>query len=229
MSNHMGRSAPLPRVVQIGFHKCGTRSLERLFRGAGHRVVKFKVRRPFCRSRIAALLIRENLRASRKAFAGLEDFTFYADLIYQSDDDAFEPIRHFREIMGDYPDTILLLNVRQREDWIKSRLKHSHGEFLRRVMRQRGTDSVEEIASAWREEWDAHLADVRAFMADRPLQLVEFDLDNDSVQALIGQFPAYRLRDEDWEDIGRTRGVRRNPVLDRLKRLWAHVRWRPSD
>ena len=228
MSNDMSGSAPLPRVVQIGFHKCGTRSLERLFRGAGHRVVKFKVRRPFRRSRNAALLIRENLRAGRKAFAGLEDFTFYADLIYQSDDDAFEPIRHFREIMRDYPDTILLLNVRRREDWIKSRLKHSHGEFLRRVMRQRGTDSVEAIAAAWRQEWDTHLAEVRAFMADRPRQLVEFDLDNDSVQALIERFPAYHLRAEDWNDIGRTRGVRRNPVVARLKRLWAHVRWRPS-
>lgn len=229
MSTDTGRSAPLPRVVQIGFHKCGTRSLERLFRGAGHRVVKFKVRRPLRRSRNAALLMRQNLAAGRKAFAGMEDFTFYADLIYQSDDDAFEPIRHFREIMRDYPDTILLLNVRKREDWIRSRLKHSHGEFLRRVMRQRGTDSAEEIAAAWRQEWDTHLAEVRAFMADRPGQLVEFDLDHDSVQALVDRFPAYGLRAEDWEDIGRTRGVQRHPVVAGLKRLWAHVRWRPSD
>jgi len=228
MSPDPDRSAPLPRVVQIGFHKCGTRSLEQLFRGAGHRVVKFKLRRPFRRSRNAALLIRENLAAGRKAFAGFEDFTFYADLIYQSDDDAFEPIRYFREIMRDYPDTILLLNVRRREDWIRSRFNHGHGEFLRRFMRQRGIDSPEEIVAGWREEWDSHLANVRAFMADRPEQLVEFDLDNDSVQVLIKRLPEYRLRTEDWRDIGRTRGVRRHPLVARLKRIWAHVRWRPS-
>jgi len=228
MSPDPDRSAPLPRVVQIGFHKCGTRSLEQLFRGAGHRVVKFKLRRPFRRSRNAALLIRENLAEGRKAFAGFEDFTFYADLIYQSDDDAFEPIRYFREIMRDYPDTILLLNVRRREDWIRSRFNHGHGEFLRRFMRQRGIDSPEEIVAGWREEWDSHLANVRAFMADRPEQLVEFDLDNDSVQVLIKRLPEYRLRTEDWRDIGRTRGVRRHPLVARLKRIWAHVRWRPS-
>lgn len=228
MSEDAGRSVPLPRVVQIGFHKCGTRSLEQLFRGAGHRVVKFKLRRPFRRSRNAALLIRENLAAGRKAFAGFEDFIFYADLIYQSDHDAFEPIRHFREIMRDYPDTILLLNVRRREDWIRSRFNHGHGEFLRRVMRQRGTDSAEEIVAAWREEWDNHLANVRAFMADRPGQLVEFDLDNDPVQVLVERLPEYCLRAEDWQDIGRTRGVRRHPLVVRLKRFWAHVRWRPS-
>ena len=49
----------------------------------------------------------------------------------------------------------------------------------------------------------------------------------EGVHALIERFPAYRLRAEDWEDIGRTRGVRRHPMIAGLKRLWAHVRWRP--
>lgn len=229
MSKEPGASAPLPRVVQIGFHKCGTRSLERLFRQAGHRVVKFKLRRPFRRSRNAALLIRQNLEAGRKAFAGMEDFTFYADLIYQTEQDAFEPIRHFREILRDYPDTVLLLNVRNREDWIRSRLRHGHGEFLRRVMRQRGVDSAEQVAAAWRQEWDDHLEDVRSFMAVRPSQLVEFDLDTGSVEALISRLSAYGLRAADWDDIGRTRGVRKHPIVTSLKRLWSHIRWRPTD
>jgi hypothetical protein len=228
MSTGPVRGAELPRVVQIGFHKCGTRSLEQLFRGAGHRVVKYKLRRPFRRARNAGLLIRENLAAGRKAFAGMEDFTFYADLIYQTETDAFEPIRCFREIMRDYPDTILLLNARNREDWIRSRLQHGHGEFLRRVMRQRGIDSRDAIADAWRDEWDTHLAEVRAFMADRPDQLVEFDLDSGSVEALVERLGDYGLRVEDWGDVGRTRGVRRHPLVARLKRLWAHIRWRPS-
>jgi len=229
MSKQAGRAAALPRVVQIGFHKCGTRSLERLFEGAGHRIVKYKLRRPFRRSRNAGLLMRENLRAGRKIFAGMEDHTFYADLIYQTESDSFEPIRHFREIMRDYPDTILLLNVRKREDWIRSRLQHGHGEFARRVMRQRGIASTEALADAWREEWDAHLAEVRAFMQDRPEQLVEFDLDTGSVQVLVERLADYGLRAEDWGDIGRTRGVRRHPLVAGLKRFWAHVRWRPSD
>lgn len=222
------RPVTLPRVVQIGFHKCGSRSLEQLFRGAGHRVVKYKLRQPFRRSRNAALLIRENLRAGRKVFAGFENFTFYADLIYQTESESFEPIRCFREIMRDYPDTILLLNVRKREDWIKSRLNHGHGEFARRVMRQRGVASTDILADAWRREWDTHLAEVREFMADRPEQLVEFDLDAGAVNDLVTRFRDYGLRVDDWGDIGRTRGVRRNPLLDRLKRLWAHIRWRPS-
>lgn len=227
MSTNESHPITLPRVVQIGFHKCGTRSLEQLFRRAGHRVVKFKLRRPFRRSRNAALLIRENLKVGRKVFAGMEDYTFYADLIYQTETESFEPIRCFREIIRDYPDTILLLNVRKREDWIKSRLNHGHGEFARRVMRQRGISSPEMLAEAWRSEWDVHLAEVRKFMASRPEQFIEFDIDTGSAQDLVERLPGYALRAEDWGDVGRTRGVRRNPLFASLKRLWAHVRWRP--
>lgn len=227
MKRESDRPVTLPRVVQIGFHKCGTRSLEQLFRGAGHRVVKYKLRRPFRRSRNAALLIRENLTTGRKAFAGMENYTFYADLIYQTDSESFEPIRCFREFMRDYPDTILLLNVREREDWIRSRLTHGHGEFARRVMRQRGITSTDVLADTWRQEWDTHLAEVREFMAASPIQLVEFDLDTGSVDELVARFHGYGLRVDDWGDIGRTRGVRRHPMVSRLKRLWAHTRWRP--
>jgi hypothetical protein len=229
MTAQARRTDTLPRVVQIGFHKCGTRSLEQLFRGAGHPVVKYKLRRPLRRSRNAGLLMRQNLEAGRKIFAGMEDHIFYADLIYQTESDAFEPIRCFREIMRDYPDTILLLNVRDREDWIRSRLKHGHGEFAQRVMRQRGIDSKDVLADLWRQEWDTHLAEVRAFMADRPEQLVEFDIDRGSVEALVQRLSAYDLDAADWGDIGRTRGVKRSPLVAKLKKLWAHVRWRPAD
>ena len=229
MTAHANRTDTLPRVVQIGFHKCGTRSLEQLFRGAGHPVVKFKLRRPWRRSRNAGLIMRQNLEAGRKIFAGMDDHVFYADLIYQTDSDSFEPIRYFREIMRDYPDTVLLLNVRDREDWIKSRLKHSHGEFAQRVMRQRGIDSKEVLADLWRQEWDTHLAEVRAFMADRPEQLVEFDIDRDPVEALVERLAPYGLNAEDWGDVGRTRGVRRHPLVAKLKKFWAHTRWRPTD
>jgi hypothetical protein len=228
MTRDLEQRDRLPRVVQIGFHKCGTRSFQRLFEGAGHKVVQHKLRAPLRPSRNAALQMRENLRAGRRIFAGMEHHTFYAGLIYQTEAESFEPIRHFREIMRDYPDTILLLNLRNREDWIRSRLKHGHGEFAKRVMRQRGIENAEQLADTWRQDWDSHIAEVRAFMADRPAQLVEFNLDTDRVEDLVERFAAYGLRQEDWGDIGRTRGVRRNPVLEKLRRWWAHVRWRPS-
>jgi len=218
----------LPRVVQVGFNKCGTRSFQRLFEAAGHRVVQHKIRRPFRRSRKAAFVIQQNLRAGRPVFAGMEDYVLYAGLIHQTETESFEAIRHFREMLRDYPDTILILNTRNREDWIRSRLGHGRGELLRRVMRQRGVATAEQVADIWRSEWDEHHADVRAAMKDRPGQLIEFNLDRDPVQKLIDRLPGYGLRAEDWGDVGRTRGVWEHPLVKRFKRWWAHVRFRPE-
>ena len=61
-------------------------------------------------------MIQQNLRAGRKIFAGMEDYVLYAGLIHQTETESFEAIRHFREILRDYPDTILILNIRDRED-----------------------------------------------------------------------------------------------------------------
>ncbi|HEY7753674.1 MAG TPA: sulfotransferase [Steroidobacteraceae bacterium] len=218
----------LPRVVQVGFNKCGTRSFQRLFERAGHPVVQHKIRRPFRRSRKAAYVMQQNLRAGRPVFAGMEDYVLYAGLIHQTATESFEGVRHFREMLRDYPDTILILNVRDREDWIRSRLKHGRGELVRRVMRQRGVSTPEEVAAIWRREWDEHLADVREAMKDRPAQLIEFNLDTDPVQGLIDRLPGYGLEAADWGDVGRTRGVREHPLVRRFKRWWAHARFRPD-
>lgn len=228
MSAHPESAPRLPRVVQIGFNKCGTRSFQRLFEGAGHPVVQHKIRKPFRRSRKAAYVIQQNLRAGRRIFAGMEDYVLYAGLIHQTGAESFEAIRHFREMLRDYPDTILILNVRDREDWIRSRLGHGRGELLRRVMRQRGVGTAQEVADIWRREWDEHLADVRSAMQDRPGQLIEFNLDTDPVQKLIDRLPGYGLKAEDWGDVGRTRGVREFPLVKWIKRWWAHVRYRPE-
>ena len=190
--------------------------------------MQHKLRAPLRRNRNAALLMRENLKAGRKIFSGMEDYVLYAGLIYQTETESFEAIRSFREIMRDYPDTILLLNKRNREDWVRSRLKHGHGEFAKRVMRQRGIESVEELAETWRQEWESHIADVREFMADRPEQLVEFDLDTGSVEALVERFSDYGLMADHWGDIGRTRGIKHHPLVAKAKKTWAHLRWRAN-
>ncbi|MGQ0429320.1 MAG: sulfotransferase [Gammaproteobacteria bacterium] len=228
MNRGDGDRPRLPRVVQIGFNKCGTRSFQRLFERAGHPVVQHKIRRPLRRSRKAACVIQRNLRAGRRIFAGMEEDVLYAGLIHQTEHESFEAIRHFREMLRDYPDTILILNLRDREDWIRSRLRHGRGELLRRVMRQRGVSTEAEVAELWRQEWDRHLADVREAMRDRPGQLIEFNLDRDPVEMLIQRLPGYGLRAEDWGDVGRTRGIREHPLVQRFKQWWAHARWRPD-
>lgn len=214
----------LPRVVAIGFNKCGTRSLTELFRSAGHRVIHHKVRKPFTVSRSLGRIMRDNLSSGRKVFDGVEDYVFYSDLIYSTPTETYEGATAFREILRDYPDTILILNFRDREQWIASRLKHGHGEFTRREMTARRLENRDDLVDQWRSEWDAHLASARDFMASNPAQLIEFDIDRDGAAKLTEKLTHYNLTPETFRDIGRTRGIKRSKLLALAKKFVAHSR-----
>ena len=226
----MEPAAGLPKVVAIGFNKCATRSLARLFAGSGHVALHQKLtpRSPFAwisrdRRKLGGIM-RANLEVGRPVFAGFDHAVFYGDLIDSNRRVSFDGNGLFREILRDYPTTILLLNWRDRDDWIRSRLQHGHGEFAAREQRVRGLGGQDELCAVWCAEWDAHLAAVRSFMVDRPGQLVEFNIDTDPIEALIARLPAYGLRPEHYGDIGRSRGRRLPAWLQAAKRSWAHHR-----
>ncbi|MCP9929020.1 sulfotransferase [Cyanobium sp. CH-040] len=222
----------MPRVVAVGFNKCGTRSLAHLFARAGHPAVHQKLPpgllSRFWTTRKIGRLMRLNVEAGRAVLDGLEDYVFYGDLIDSSAQGSFDANCLFPRILADYPDTILLLNWRDREDWIRSRLQHGHGEFAARELRLRGFASLEELAEAWRRDWDQHLAAVRRFMLTRPEQLIEFHLDRDRIEDLVERLPAYGLKAEHFSDIGRSRGRRLPSALARFKRWWSRHRPRSS-
>lgn len=216
----------LPRVVLVGFNKTATRSFARLFEGAGHPSLHHKLRRPMRPSRTIAKMMRDNVKAGRRVFKGVEDFTFFSDLVYVTDSVAFEGNSVYREILHDYPDTILILNLRDREDWIRSRMKHGHGEFADRYGKALGLKSFEEVQDHWRAQWDEQVAGVRAFMADKPGQLIEYNIDTDKIEDLIAQLPQYELDAQDWGVTGASRGRKMSPRMARAKRAWSHLKKR---
>ena len=110
---------------------------------------------------------------------------------------SFEGATAFREILRNYPDTILLLNLRDRELWITSRLRHGHGEFAKREMAIRGLSTHDELADTWRSEWDTHINAVRGHMKNHPDQCVEFDLNRNTAEELASRLPQYRLNPAD--------------------------------
>jgi hypothetical protein len=225
-------AARLPRVVAVGFNKCGTRSFAHLFARSGHRAVHQKLPAGllsrFWRTRKIGRIMRLNVEADRAVFHGIEDYVFYGDLIDSSAEGSFDANCLFPRILADYPDTILLLNWRDREDWIRSRLQHGHGEFAARELGLRGLANLDQLAEAWRREWDQHLAAVRRFMISRPEQLVEFHLDRDQIEDLVRRLPDYGLRGEHFRDIGRSRDRHLPAVVGRFKRWWSRHRPRSA-
>ncbi len=217
----------LPRVVQVGFNKCATRSLTHLFQGSGHQSVHHKFKRALGKSRNIALMMRDNRDAGRKFLHGFDQYTFYADLMSQTRHETYEAFKEFRRILDDYPDTILLLNTRDRENWIRSRLRHGHGTFAEMVMETNGFSSLGECADFWRRDWAAHLADLRGFMATAPAQLVEFNSDTETAADLVSRLAAYDLDVAAWGETGRSRARGQGRLPRLIGRLNAKRRMRP--
>jgi hypothetical protein len=214
----------LPKVVAIGFNKCATRSLAQLFARSGHPVLHQKLPQRWRRRRKLGGIMQANHRAGLPVFSGVDTYVFYGDLIDSNKRSTFDGNSLFREILADYPDTFLVLNWRDQDAWIRSRLNHGHGEFAVREQRLRGLPSREALIAQWRQEWDHHLLEVRTFMADRPEQLLDFNIDCDPIDALIARLPAYGLRAQHFMDIGRSRGRRLEPWLAPSKAWFARHR-----
>ena len=82
--------------------------------------------------------------------------------------------------------SLFLLNTRDREKWIKSRLEHeapnSHVRLVSRYAQYLGV-SEDQVPDFWRAEWDAHHALVRAYFKGSP-NFVEFDIERDDPEKL---------------------------------------------
>ncbi|MCH9714386.1 MAG: hypothetical protein K0U63_07555, partial [Cyanobacteria bacterium] len=67
--------AALPKVVAVGFNKCATRSLARLFARSGHRAVHQKLPHRWRGRRKLGGIMRANHEMGKPLFSSVEDYT----------------------------------------------------------------------------------------------------------------------------------------------------------
>ena len=198
------RTPPLstpPRIIQIGFHRCGTRALAHLFAASGYDAVHWRVKRKNGFLNLARTL-KKNIEAGEPPLKRMERYHFLSDLECRIDGQSWYGFKRFREIDAAYPGTRFLLNTRDKDGWLQSRL--THRGYAQKFMAAEGLTDIESCLQHWSAEWDAHLADVTAYFADRPRDLIRFDIDRDDIAVLIAQLPEYRLDPAHWQRIGRT-------------------------
>jgi hypothetical protein len=162
-----------------------------------------------------ARMMKKNLDTGRKPLHRFERFTFVSDLECYEDGKIWSGFLHFREIDAAYPDTTFLLNTRNKADWLQSRLHHRR--YAERFIQAHGLSGIDACLAIWSQDWDRHLADVRQYFADRPADLVEFNIDTDTVHDLIARLPGYDLDAAAWDHLGQTdpeNAVQKRAALD---------------
>ncbi|MFV0301095.1 MAG: glycosyl transferase family 90 [Paracoccus sp. (in: a-proteobacteria)] len=158
------------KFFQIGFNKCGTTFIDRLFR----------LNDIPCRHWEKGALA-EDIAWSR--LVGRTPLRKWADTVAFSDMESvrhvnapiIEAFRDFAWLDRCFPGAVFLLNTRRVEDWIASRYRHLDGSYARAHAAHRGV-ALADLADLWRGDWQAHLAACRAHFGTRP-EFVEIDID----------------------------------------------------
>lgn len=168
-----------PFVIFIGFNKTGTRAIDDLMRRNNFQSVHWDA------NKLVATMLRNRSKGLR-LLSGYEDYRCFSDLTYLSDTFYFEGNSLFRELKRDYPDAFFILNNRDTDAWLQSRLAHNNGLFAARHKKIRGLDSDGELIAEWEREKRSHEKAVREFFSNDP-HFLELDIDSDEVSGQIGK------------------------------------------
>lgn len=166
------------KVFQIGFNRCGTTSIFHRLNALGFRAVH--MRTPERRN--LARVMHDNLAQARHILTELEHYDAFTDMGHLTQDRHLEGYKLFPEIMAQVPDSVFILNVRNVDDWIRSRMDHNDGDYAQAMLRVRGLPTLQDLAEAWRQDWAAHVAAVHARIP--PERLLVLDIDTDDLSAI---------------------------------------------
>lgn len=159
------------KLFQIGFNRCGTTYIARLFAMNGYPAVHWEegaLAEDIVWSRMTGVRPLQRWAERTVAFTDMESVRYLNMPIA-------EGFRDFAFLDESYPGSVFLLNTRRLDDWIASRHRHRGGSYARAWAQIRGI-AVADLADVWAADWFAHLAACRAHFAGRA-EFVEIDID----------------------------------------------------
>ena len=161
------------RIFQIGFNKCGTRTIHHFLGVNGIKGVHWD------RGALAHTMFR-NLAEGQSLIRGYEQFESFSDMESVGRETALEAYKLFPQLAQQFPDAVFILNTRNREDWIKSRFNHGNGRYAARWKNVLKITDDHKLANVWRADWDRHHTSVQDFFASGSHRFFQFDIAKDS-------------------------------------------------
>ena len=115
----------------------------------------------------------------------------------------------YKQLDTEYPGSKFILNIRNVDKWIKSRLNHEGG-FIRKnhleFYNLTETDlDIDKLKTIWRETYFNHIHDVERYFVNRDSDLIIYDIENDPIDNIVSFFKGvYNLDATHYEHVGRT-------------------------
>jgi hypothetical protein len=171
------------RFFQVGYNRCGTTAIADMFERNGFITVHHSYLSDG-EVRNVAIDLEANLSAGCPPLKGMDHIDVFTDIEYVAADRIIEGYRYFREISESYPEMHFILNLRKRDDWIRSRL--NFGDYPDRYAAYLGIDR-DAVEAQWEQDWDNH---IHAVMQEIPSEkLLVWNIDetcSKDVDAFLG-------------------------------------------
>jgi hypothetical protein len=170
------------RIFVIGLNRCGTVSFHRFFLRNRIKSAHYAANLENKKINLAKLLI-NNLTIGHEPVRGLEEIIAFSDMSYADNTVYIDGSRLYKSIYEYYSDSYYILNVRDVENWLRSRFNHKNGSLAVRSCSIYGCSS-EELREIWRAQFVKHEEDVLNFFSHNGGNLLYFDIEKDDPKAI---------------------------------------------
>lgn len=190
-------------IFQIGFNKCGTRTLHHFFKDNGIPSVHYDG------GRIAKSMFLNEQLGKKLISPRYNKISFFSDMenVSKASSPQYVAQNLFKKLARQYPQAYFLLNTRNKNNWLKSRINHGNGSYLKEIA-EKNITSEEQVVADWMDEWDQHIKNVKDFFKDKPGRLIEFDIENDDIGKVINFFnqkEGLNLKRRHYKHFGKTK------------------------
>lgn len=169
------------KIFVIGFNKCGTTSLHHFFDANGIKSIHWH------RGRISEKIF-DNYLLGKPLIQGYEDYDAFSDIEHFDPKLGFRNAGHafFRKLAIHDESAVFILNFRDKEAWLQSRL--NHGIYLLRTLLSMRASDPEVAIQAWSEYFDRHIARVQRFFEREKERLCTLKIDEPNANSKLVQF-----------------------------------------
>lgn len=179
------------RYFLVGFNRCGTTAIAEMLEKNGIKAVHHVYTRNGEKRNIAKD-IEKNIESGHRPLDGMDDIDAFTDVEFVSSTKIIQGNKFFPEIMNSYPNMKFILNVRNRDDWIKSRV--AFPEYMKRHVEYYGKDATE-IVKIWEDEWDDHIESITNNIPQNRLLIMNLEAPNrEEMEKFFGMETVHSLR-----------------------------------
>ena len=176
------------KIFIIGFNRCGTRTLHYFFKDNNLKSIHWDNNNlvdVFENNIKNGNKLLENGKTINKKVnsnCNYGEATVFSDMTkHVINKDAKD---YYKRLDKDYPNSKFILNIRDVNKWIQSRIKHANGSVLNEQMNFHNCDE-KQIEIIWKNMYEKHIRDVNDYFKNRKSDLCIYDIENDTIDKII--------------------------------------------